>query len=142
MKNKEIEELLNKLKNKAEHYILYDYEVKLLLSYIEQLEKDNQCKYRNCCDDIYECSYAEYQEMCNKNMEMALKLEQLEKKAELGEHYKHLYSEVKKQKDDVVEYIKKNKKVITKYEAKDTRLPIGTFMWNIDEVLRMLGEIE
>lgn len=39
MKNKEIEELLNKLKNKAEHYILYDYEVKLLLSYIEQLEK-------------------------------------------------------------------------------------------------------
>ena len=40
MKNKEIEELLNKLKNKAEHYILYDYEVKLLLSYIEQLENN------------------------------------------------------------------------------------------------------
>lgn len=50
--------------------------------------------------------------------------------------------QLKKQKDDVVEYIKKNKKVITKYEAKDTRLPIGTFMWNIDEVLRMLGEID
>ena len=49
---------------------------------------------------------------------------------------------LKKQKNDVVEYIKKNKKVITKYEAKDTGLPIGTFMWNIDEVLRMLGEIE
>ena len=35
-------------------------------------------------------------------------IENLQKKAELGEHYKHLYSEVKKQKDDVVEYIKNN----------------------------------
>ena len=50
--------------------------------------------------------------------------------------------QLKKQKDDIVEYIKKNKKVITKYEAKDTGLPIGTFMWNIDEILRMLGEID
>ena len=64
------------------------------------------------------------------------------KEIEKLDHYKHLYSEVKKQKDDVVEFIKKNKKVITKYEAKDTGLPIGTFMWNIDEVLRMLGEID
>lgn len=33
-------------------------------------------------------------------------IKDLQKKAELGEHYKHLYSEVKKQKDDVVELIK------------------------------------
>ena len=48
MKNKEIEELLNKLKNKAEHYILYDYEVNLLLSYIEELEEDNKYLKRLC----------------------------------------------------------------------------------------------
>lgn len=35
-------------------------------------------------------------------------IQNLEKKAELGEHYKHLYSEVKKQKDDAVEYIKED----------------------------------
>lgn len=69
-------------------------------------------------------------------------LKENKKLQEEKDHYKHLYSEVKKQKDDVVEFIKKNKKVITKYEAKDTGLPIGTFMWNIDEVLRMLGEID
>ena len=104
MKNKEIEELLNNfqeiLKNPTttdecydgriieidRSYDLEQDEIKLLLSYIEQLQK----------------------------------------KAELGEHYKHLYSEVKKQKDDVVEYIKKFKDDIR----------------GLDEVvlLRMLGE--
>ena len=34
-------------------------------------------------------------------------IDNLQKKAELGDHYKHLYSEVKKQKDDVIEYLKK-----------------------------------
>ena len=33
-------------------------------------------------------------------------IKDLQKKAEVGEHYKNLYSSVKKQKDDVVEYIK------------------------------------
>ena len=32
-------------------------------------------------------------------------IKDLQKKAELGEHYKHLYSEVKKQKDDIVKYV-------------------------------------
>ena len=73
MKNKEIEELLNKAKDIAEYgadgkqhtRMFNQFEAKALLSYIEQLEKQ----------------------------------------AELREHYKHLYSELKKQKDDVVEYI-------------------------------------
>lgn len=55
---------------------------------------------------------------------------------ELGEHYKHLYSEVKKQKDDVVEYIKKlsdNTDDTTCYEIdRNSR----------NDLLRMLGEIE
>ena len=33
-------------------------------------------------------------------------IEDLQKKAELGEHYKHLYSEVKKQKDDAIKFLK------------------------------------
>ena len=59
--------------------------------------------------------------------------EKLKKKAELGEHYKHLYSEVKKQKDDVVEYIKHKMSIKENYMIYGD---IGT------ELLRMLGEID
>ena len=61
-------------------------------------------------------------------------IKDLQKKAELGEHYKHLYSEVKKQKDDVVELIKKqllSNTNITKY----------TDEMCLRHILRMLGEI-
>ena len=56
----------------------------------------------------------------------------LQKKAELGEHYKHLYSEVKKQKDDVVEYIKENKANFTCMRT--------TYLKCMNDLLRMLGE--
>lgn len=68
--------------------------------------------------------------------------EKLKKKAELGEHYKHLYNEVKKQKDDVVEYIKDNKdKTIAPYgDNEDTDFEVCLFEEDINELLRMLGE--
>ena len=60
---------------------------------------------------------------------------ELKQKAELGEHYKHLYSEVKKQKDDVVEYIKNN----TYFEDNIVKTMVfGDFS---KDLLRMLGEI-
>jgi hypothetical protein len=40
--------------------------------------------------------------------------------------------------DKAIEYIEKNKKTISKGQAKDTRLQIGTFMWNIDSLLNIL----
>ena len=60
----------------------------------------------------------------------------LQKKAELGEHYKYLYSEVKKQKYDVVEYINFlyiiNQNINGKFS--DT-------LWG-KEILELLGEID
>lgn len=47
---------------------------------------------------------------------------------ELAEHYKHLYSEVKKQKDEIKKYIKSFEYYIPKEHK--------------TELLRMLGEIE
>jgi chromosome segregation ATPase len=35
-------------------------------------------------------------------------------------------------------HIEKNKKVVSKQEAGNTRLPVGTFMWNVDELLNIL----
>ena len=61
-------------------------------------------------------------------------IEDLQKKAELGEHYKYLYSKVKKQKDDVAEYIKKRRKF---FQGCDIYQPL-----NEDIILRMLGEID
>ena len=40
--NEETKELLDKLNNKAIHYILYDYEVKQLLDYITNLQEENK----------------------------------------------------------------------------------------------------
>lgn len=63
-------------------------------------------------------------------------IDNLQKKAELADHYKHLYSEVKKQKDDVVECLKElsdNTDDTTCYEIdRNSR----------NDLLRMLGEIE
>lgn len=56
------------------------------------------------------------------------KIKDLQKKAELGEHYKHLYSEVKKQKDEIFKYIKS----FEYYIPEDDK----------NELLRMLGEIK
>lgn len=57
----------------------------------------------------------------------------LQKKAELGEHYKHLYSEVKKQKDDGIDWIKNNFCYVGK---KMTLKPFS----DLKDLLRMLGE--
>ena len=82
----------------------------------------------------------------------------LQKKAELGDHYKHLYSEVKKQKDDlqkemdyvddynrhllkqkddVVEYIKNETEEL---ENKIDDYAISKYVKR--DLLRMLGEID
>lgn len=65
-------------------------------------------------------------------------IQNLEKKAEQGEHYKHLYSEVKKQKDDVVEYIKSYN--LPEDLGHFGEAPIS--IRELREILRMLGEIE
>ena len=65
-------------------------------------------------------------------------IKDLQKKAELGEHYKNLYSSVKKQKDDVIEYIKTTTySDITGLEKHNI-----TEFWFIKDLLRMLGEID
>jgi hypothetical protein len=67
----------------------------------------------------------------------------LQKKAELAEHYKHLYSEVKKQKDDVVEYIKNNK--YKQYAGRNEftcEIQYSDYVIKVDDLLRMLGEID
>ena len=69
----------------------------------------------------------EIQMQINDNKKKDKKIKELQKKAELGDHYKHLYSEVKKQKDDVVELIKKTPFLYSPFKQ---------------EVLRMLGEID
>ena len=59
----------------------------------------------------------------------------LQKKAELGETYKKLYGEIKKQKDSVVSEIKR---VLDIWENKPNE--IATL--DLEEILRMLGEID
>jgi predicted transcriptional regulator len=72
-------------------------------------------------------------------------IDDLQKKAELGEHYKYLYSEVKKQKDDVVEYIKTAIEDGDYFEAdidSDIQPASHDKYVNSVDILRMLGEID
>ncbi len=62
-------------------------------------------------------------------------IKELQKKAELGETYKKLYGEIKKQKDSVVSEIKR---VLDIWENKPNE--IATL--DLEEILRMLGEID
>lgn len=62
---------------------------------------------------------------------------------ELADHYKHLYSEVKKQKDDGIKYIKEH----IKYECDDAFNGMQFYSYHLynfekKELLRMLGEKE
>lgn len=66
----------------------------------------------------------------------------LQKKAELGEHYKHLYSEVKKQKDDGIKYIKSKKAIINTDYIRIFDLFEIDEQGYTEELLRMLGEID
>ena len=73
--------------------------------------------------------------------------EDLQKKAELADHYKHLYSAVKKQKDDVVVFAKKEKEnYLTKAcriaDTNNAGLITSAAIYTCDEILRMLGEID
>lgn len=77
----------------------------------------------------------EIQMQINDNKKKDKKIEKLQKKAELGEHYKHLYSEVKKQKDDGIDWIKNNFCYVGK---KMTLKPYS----DLKDLLRMLGEID
>ena len=73
--------------------------------------------------------------------ELSLTKDKLDKTLFEKDHYKHLYSELKKQKDDVVEYIKSAIENDDIEELKDGR---HLLLWNedLDKLLRMLGEIE
>ena len=122
MKNKEIEELLNELKEVTNSkklsstYCITNKHWQLLLSYIEQLEKENQQLKENY-DRIYNenCKLREEHNITDISL--------------LDENYK-----LKKQKDDVVEYIKENKANFTCMRT--------TYLKCMNDLLRMLGEID
>ncbi|MBQ9607815.1 MAG: hypothetical protein IJV15_00050 [Lachnospiraceae bacterium] len=78
--------------------------------------------------------------VCNELLQVNI---ELQKKAELGEHYKHLYSEVKKQKDDVVEYIKYQLSNLDLEKDEDAKAKmLGSMILVMLEDNRMLGEID
>lgn len=74
MKDENIKEILDKLNNSAEHYILYDYEVKILLDYITNLQTIEQ----------------QYSAILSENAELENKITNLQ---EEKDDYKHKFWE-------------------------------------------------
>ena len=113
---KEILEYLNKhkegLKDKTYYPedLLSCKDLLLLLDYITNLEKEKE---RLKQDLSYYQGYGA--DMLHKNNGLEERIEK------------------------AVEYIKSKKRTITKYEAEDTRLPIDTFMYGVDNLLNILN---
>lgn len=63
----EIKEILDKLNNKAEHYILYDYETHLLLDYITNLQEENEILKENAIHNDKVVDKAKWNEMLYKS---------------------------------------------------------------------------
>ena len=63
-------------------------------------------------------------------------IENLQKKAELGEHYKHLYSEVKKRNDNAIKFLKS-----IEMDKTDKYIPIRDYK-EFGILLRKLGETD
>ena len=98
----------------------------------EEIKKIIKFYYDSCDDFDYEREYTR---------KLEVYINQLKKKAELGEHYKHLYSEVKKQKDDVVEYIKYQLSNLDLEKDEDVKAKmLGSMILVMLEDNRMLGE--
>ena len=148
--NDEIREILDSIKEQSEeeNWIQLSLEfIQPLLDYITNLQKENerlnievaklhiiQEEYGNHIEnthiiDDYQKTYF----MSNKWL-IELKDGRFVDINVLNSDYEDYKSRVKK----AVEYINKNKKVVSKYEAKDTRLPLDTFMWGVDNLLNIL----
>ena len=85
----------------------------------------------------------EIQMQINDNKKKDKKIKELQKKAEQEDHYKHLYSEVKKQKDDVVEYIKYQLSNLDFKKDEDMKAKmLGSMIIVMLEDNGMLGEID
>lgn len=87
---------------------------------------ESHIKYEKCLSPINQKCLLEY-------------IEDLQKKAELGEHYKHLYSEVKKQKDDGINFIHKE---LDRFDCKGSMSISMRISYFEEELLRMLGETD
>ena len=82
-------------------------------------------------DSFMDCNPKSYKYI----LQLEDEIENLQKEAEQGEHYKHLYSEVKKQKDDGIDWIKNNYCYVGK------KMSLKPFS-DLKDLLRMLGEID
>jgi len=99
-------------------------------AYIHRLERENKDFQKKA--EQYKSDYEKEKYLVDKlTRQLTDEYKNTEKQKERGEHYKHLYSEVKKQKDDVVEYIKNND-LIYNHDCGE--------MFRV--LLRMLGEID
>ena len=76
-----------------------------------------------------------------KIKELEKEIKKLQKQAMLGKSYKKLYGSVKKQKNDVIEYVKNNRLFNYFYDEEELFEFISDAKAK-EELLRMLGEIE
>lgn len=108
-------------------------EIKEAIKIIKEPITVNSIEYKYFTQENYEKLlrvYENCQWFINNWEQMEQNIEDLQKKAELAEHYKHLYSEVKKQKADVFEFLKE-------YHNFENR-----FKWCEEDYIKTINEIE
>ena len=96
---------------------------------IERL-KEEYVMLQNASDEVEEEKNKEIERL---NNDIKVLLKENENKEKVIKAQDNIIKEVR-------EYIKENMKIISKGQAEDTRLPVGTFMWNVDKVLEILDK--
>ena len=98
---------------------------------------NNECKY---CDYVSKCSrhceYGSYLCCLNRSFPKVVdkSYKELQKEVEKLQHYKTLYQSLKRQKDEVVEYVEKH--------LTDNGRFLMLNEWQVPDLLRILKEVE
>lgn len=103
----------------------YNY-LKILLNYITNLQQENE----------------RLKELVNPKTQIFIDTQDMEERYGEELYKEYLEKQVKDYKsrcEKAVEYINSKKRTITKYEAEDTRLPMDTFMYGVDNLLNILN---
>lgn len=97
-------------------------------------EKCKYCDYVSKCSRL--CEYGSYLCCLNRSFPKVVdkSYEELQKEVEKLQHYKTLYQSLKRQKDEVVEYIEK-------YLTDNGRF-LMLNEWQVPDLLRILKEVE
>jgi hypothetical protein len=87
-------------------------------------------------------NYNKFYKEENKDLTITITLEAKESIDKAIERLLTAYEKEKEKNKKAIDFINERKKIVNKDIAEGTRLQVGTFMWQVDELLEVLKGVE